>query len=159
MGTGQSKISARIKNVWGDVWGRKLKIYLLLTPDIQRIVRNGCFSHPSFIVFLWVPCVCGYLAVMPAVNTTGIVLSGTATTSTCHFSCTVPVYLAGSVQALGLFYVSYSKPGRQRMIVMVFSGTCWGGICCAQHCCLHQQEPSRAAVRMLSFLFLEIPFI
>lgn len=23
-------------------------------------MRNGCFSHPSFIVFLWVPCVCRY---------------------------------------------------------------------------------------------------
>ncbi len=121
MGTGQSKISActyRMFEREGEnspavntdmnsftsagiepkTWLFSLYLSrLFLWTDVHlkthAIVIKGCFSHPSFICFLCVSCC---FAVRPAENTAG----AAATASTCHFSCTVPVYPAGSVPAL-----------------------------------------------------------
>lgn len=116
-----------VQKAWGSVWGREWRftwckhwtwnkheciqrhIYSLSSRTFfsakralkeHPIVINACLSNPSLIVFPPSASLCCRLAAMPAVSTTGTVLSGTVTTSTCHSSCTVPVYPAGSVTAL-----------------------------------------------------------
>lgn len=62
-------------------------------------------------------------------------LSGTATTSACHFSCTVPVYLAGSVEALHT-WPFLNKLVKQERILVVFPA--------------HPEEANRSRAGVLS---------
>lgn len=78
------------------VYLSKLSLWTEVHIKTQCIVINGCFLCPSFKF----SSECHCLIVMPAVKNTGTVLSGTATTSTCHLSCTVPIYPAGSMPSL-----------------------------------------------------------
>lgn len=182
MGTGQSKISARIQNVWGDVWGRKLKMYLLLTPDIGGFQKcKVSYQSAQAWIDPTTEVLCGarkkntaycekWLFFTPFLHSFS--LSALCVTLSCcdasgehhrhsveylsfllHRTC-LPSGERARTTHSAFSMLAIQNQGDSEWLRWFFPGHAEEAFACAHHCCLHQQEPSRAAVRMLPFLFL-----
>lgn len=144
-----SKVSHQPVQAWKDQEMSIFFVYLScirLSPQTKMqikthpVVINGCFSHLSFIIFLWVP-------LCPVVLLRSQRWNPQAQCWV-ELPLQVPVippasYLftqRGACQHYSFFQISYSKQNTEQMIVMFcfFSRRGWGSICRTHHCCLCQ---------------------